>query len=1354
MNTEQRRAANLPPEEKRALLARLLREKAERPQAHPVSFGQQRLWFLDRLEPGTIGYVMPAALRLKGALDVDALKKSFDEVVRRHAVLRTTLSDVDGEPRQFVHPPAPVEPTERDLSALEEDARERAAMDIVMEAVRRPFDLEQGPLCRMVLLRLADEDHIILINLHHIVTDGWSTAILVRELAALYKAALDGRSSPLPELPIQYTDYARWQRTWLEGDGFKAEIDYWRKQLGGQLPKLELQTDYPRPAQQNYRGAGCARLIDRRMTEALSRLSRSEGATLFMTLLAAFKTLLYRHTGQEDLVLGTAVSGRQRAETEPLIGFFVNTLVLRTDISGGPTFIDVLRRVKTVSLGALANQSAPFEKLVEELKPERSAGKNPLFEILFNYGNMPRATASLEGLSLSLIELADAQAKHAVTLYADEMDDRIALSLVYQRALFSVERMEAVLAQYVYLLEQIVEAPDTSIDEYSLCAPETRDLLPDPCAPMTAPPVEPVTDMVRRWAVHTPEAPAVDQLGRALSYGRLQELADRISRRLAGEGLRPGDAVAVLGPRSVGLIAGIIAVMQSGGVLLLIDRTHPEKRRRQLLAEGGARQILDVRENDRVEVDPGDLAPLPVIGIDAADGSPLGETDPDAPLPAFRPGTDDPAYICFTSGSTGVPKGVLGTHRGLSHFIAWERDAFAVGPADRVAQLSRLSFDVAMRDIFLPLASGATLCLPPDQTRFDTSQILDWLESQSISLVHIVPAVAAASLASLSPDVRLRRLRWALFAGEALTDQLVRRWRGAFPESGDIANLYGPTETTLAKFWHPVPDPPWTGVQPVGRPLPGAQGLVVNKAGRPCGLCEPGEIVIRTPYRSLGYINADDAASGKFVVNPYRDDHEDILYYTGDRGAYRADGLLEVRGRLDHQVKIRGVRIELGEIQSVVAAHPDVDACVAAVKGEPDDDPRLVAYITAKPGRSLSIASLRALVRRELPKHHHPSHFVPLEKMPLLPNGKIDRKALPAPGTDRPDTENPYVAPRNDMERTLCRIWEDVLKVSPIGVHDDFFDLGGHSLLAVRLMAQIKKATGVSLPLATLFEDGAVEKLAPRLMDPSDRASGALVAIQPAGRERPLFFVHPAGGNVLCYAGLADRMGADRPFYGLQASGFDSERPPPDRIEEMAAQYLEAVVGAQPSGPYLLGGWSMGAIVAYEMAQQLVRRGQEVAFLALLDHMPPAPGDAGETLDEVSVMRRFLDGAVEADAASFESMSAEQRIAFFLRHAKRLNLIPPSVGEAEVRSYLKVYTANVQAVRRYSPRPYPGRVTLLRTKFDLPGTDETLGWGALARGGVDVFEVPGAHHEMVSEPHVSVLAQLLKDCLARVEGAG
>jgi len=1338
---------NLTLEEKRALAARLLREKAGRPKRHPVSFGQQRLWFMEQLEPGSAAYNMPAALRFRGPLNLPALEASLNEVVRRHEALRTTFANEDGEPVQLVHPPAPRALEVEAVSAPTREERERRAVEIVREQALRPFDLSAGPLLRAHLVRLSADEHIILINLHHIVTDGWSTAILVGELVSLYSAFTRGEPSPLAELPIQYADYARWQRGWMEGEKFEAELRYWREQLGGRLQKLELPTDYPRPPAQDYDGAACVTTLDERLTEALGALSRRAGATLFITLLAAFKTLLHRYTGQEEVALGTPISGRTQAETERLIGFFVNTLVLRTDLSGRPTFLEVIGRVKEVSLGAFANQTMPFEKLVEELQPERHLGKNPLFEIMFNFGSTPRKTVELEELSLSLVELEGHQAKHAVTLYADEAGDRIDLSVVYQRALFAPERMRSLLDQYVYLLEQLAEAPERPIDTYSLRPPGTLRLLPDPREPLPLLPYEPVTEAFARWAESTPAQVAVSHLGRDYTYRQLSDCAGELSRRLVAGGLQPGDTVAVLGPRSFALVACVVATLQTGGVLLLIDRTHPEGRRAQLVREANARHALVVTDDDE-EDGGGETAGLPSIRVRSSDGRILGGASAPASVPLFSPRGSDPAYLIFTSGSTGTPKGVLCTHGGLSHFINWEREEFDLRPEDRVAQLSRLSFEVAMRDMFLPLTSGATICLPPDQTEFGPEQMLPWLESEGATIIHIVPAVAEASLMRWTPALKLERLRWTLFAGEALTDHLVGRWRAALSRAGEIANLYGPTETTLAKFWYRVPREPSPGIQPVGRPLPHTQALVINKAGQLCGVGETGEIVIRTPYRSLGYINASQEQRDRFRPNPFRNEPGDTLYYTGDQGRYRADGLLEIQGRIDQQVKLGGVRIELGEIESIIAAHPDVGHCVAAVKGDSQENRRLVAYVIPKEGKAVSVSSLRGKVRRELPRYQHPSHYIFLDRLPLLPNGKVDRGALPEPGTERPETENPYVAPRDEVELKLSKVWEAVLKVSPVGVSDDFFELGGHSLLAVRLMAQIQKTFGRWLPLASLFEGASVEKLAQRLREESDEPCGPLVAIQPAGSRPPLFFVHPAGGNVLCYSELAKRLGAEQPFYALQACGFEEGAEPLSRIEEMASRYVEAVVRTQAEGPYHLGGWSLGAVVAYEMAQQFVARGQEVALLALLDHRPPV-GEDGEALDDLSIMRRFLEGYVELDDAALEAMSEEQRLLYLLEQGNKFDLIPPEVGVAQINSYLKVYRANLRALRGYTAAPYPGRVTLLKTRSGAAGEDETYGWGALAGQGVEVFEVPGRHHDMVAEPHVKVLADVLKESLRR-----
>tara|TARA_Y100001934_G_C12384957_1_gene794997 strand:+ start:5769 stop:9860 length:4092 start_codon:yes stop_codon:yes gene_type:complete len=1348
----------LSPEQKRTMLLRLLREKQQRIQPFCVSFSQRRLWFLDRMEPGSIGYIMPVALQLTGKFDLAAFQQGLGKVVERHGVLRTTLSDSGGELQQFLHSSMKIVPVIHDLRNSPLDKQEKLKTKIIQDEIKCPFDLEKGPLCRVTVLRLADDKNILLINLHHIITDGWSTGILANELVTFYQAELVGKTISLPPLPIQYTDYARWQQSWMKTKSSQREIDYWRKHLVSPLPRLELATDYPRPSSIDYRGGKYELTLNSTLVGALTTIGRHQEATMFMVLLTAFKILLYRYTGQEDIVLGTVVSGRQRAETESLIGLFVNTLVLRTKLCEHPTFIEALERVKEVSLGAMANQAIPFEKLVEDLNPERHPGKTPLFEIMFNFGNMPRATAEFGGIVPSFVELGGVQAKHAITLYADEARGDIKLSLVYQRALFNPERMHIMLQQLVYLLEQIALNPNNVITRYSLSTPETVNMLPDVRQKLPTLFYEPVTESFRRWVTRTPDNVAVSQTGRHLTYRQLQYLANTISDRLIACKFQPGDTVALIGPRSFGLISSIIAILQSRGVLLQIDHTYPEYRCKQLLTEGKARYVVQIIQDEDEGPDGADFFGLPVIRIsaNAEDVNRLLSDSVEQIQPSeFCSEQDDPAYICFTSGSTGTPKGVLCNHKGLSHFISWQREKFEVSQVDNVAQLSRPSFDVAMRDIFLPLSSGARLCLPPDQSKFETSEILAWLESESISIAHIVPAIAQASLINVTPSIKLKRLRWLLFAGEPLTDHLVNQWRNCFPQSGELANLYGPTETTLAKFCYHVPYPATPGVQPVGRALPQTQGLVLNEHGQICGIGELGEIVIRTPYQSLGYINVavEEGNKKQDGFRHLNDDPSNRCYYTGDFGKYRVDGLLDIVGRIDQQVKLGGVRIELGEIQSVICKHPGIRECLVRIMTT-DNDQRLVAYTVQEPGTSpIPVSSLRAKIRRELPKHMHPSFYICLEAFPLLPNGKIDQQALPLPGPERPELRDPYLAPRTETERNLCELWEQLLQVTPIGIHDDFFELGGHSLLAARLMAHISKAFNHSLPLASLFVDSTVEKLAKRLERSCERSYQPIVPIQPKGNNTPLFFVHPAGGNVLCYSALADLLGEEQPFYGLQSNVSGVNCQAPEKLEDMASRYIEAITRVQPSGPYFLGGWSMGAIVAYEMARQLALQNQQIAMLVLLDNRPSDYYTPDQVSDELSVMKQYFDGALDFDDTSLDDMTSQQRLDYFLSHAKTLGLLPPEVDKTQVRYYLQVYLANIRSVQNYSTQPYPHSVTLVRTKSATDGQDKTLGWDKFVEGGVEVFEIPGKHHELVFEPFVSDVADVLKQCLLRARSS-
>lgn len=1109
-------------------------------------------------------------------------------------------------------------------------------------------------------------------------------------------------------------------------------------------------------------------MIPQTLSVSLIELSRQEGVTLFMTLLAAFGIILHRYTGQEDILIGSPIAGRNRSEIEGLIGFFINTVVLRTDFSGNPSFRSVLSRVRQMALGAYAHQDMPFEKLVEELQPERDTSRNPLFQVWFNMLNLKDIQLELPGVVIEPVSMLETASKFDLTLYVTEKNQGIQLDLVYNTDLFASERMMEMLHQFHHLLNQIVAAADSQISLYSLVTPKARTLLPEPRAVLPEPSYELVTTMFTSWVNRTPEHSALRQGSRTWNYGKLGKSAQALAGVMLDHGVQRGDVVAVFGTRSFGLIASMVAVLLSGAVLLTLDPKLPSNRHLLMLKEAKAKYILYI-DSQRPE-DKEIHKSLTIICINPDTGEAINSPQDNSKainLPEIT--ADDPAYIFFTSGTTGIPKGVLGCHKGMAHFLSWQRQTFEIGQQDRVAQLTGLSFDVVLRDIFLPLTSGATLCLPEEGDNLEPTKILNYLEHEQISVLHTVPSLAQLWLANVPSGVYLRNLRWLFCAGEPLKETLVYRWRDAFPESGEIVNLYGPTETTLAKCYYKIPVECTPGVQPVGLPLPETQALVLTPNNQLCGIGEPGEIVIRTPFRTLGYINTQDENRSRFVKNLYRNDKRDWLYYTGDRGCYLPDGSLAILGRRDHQVKIRGIRIEPGEIETVLAQHPDVLQTVVIAREDVPGDQRLVAYIIPNQDWASTITDIRSFLLTKLPQYMLPSAFVLLDTMPLTPNGKVNRRALPAPDLSRQGSEATFVAPRNEVERQLTEIWEQTLGVQPIGVNDNFFELGGHSILAVKLFWQIEKTFNKNLPLAILFQSGTIEALAKIIcqedlaankalvntLDESITTWSSLIEIQPNGSKPPFFCIHGLGGEVLCFRELALHLGSDQPFYGLQPQGLDGKHPFHTRVEDMATHYIQEIQTLQPNGPYFLGGYSFGGVVAFEMARQLQEQGEQIGILVMLDSCRPGYSWRASFFKRVFL---HLNNIVQQGPAylwqrvvrwSYWRKSHLQNT--YDRYLEVALDIPVS------DKHLKVIDANTQAVREYIFPVYPGRAILLRTedqnRDEAIGTqyDPQFGWGEVVAGGLDIHYVPGSHLDLLNEPHVQELAEILRNCLIQAQ---
>ncbi len=1045
----------------------------------PLSFAQQRLWFLSEAGVGGTAYNMQYRLHLVGPLQIVALQSAIREILRRHEPLRTVFRSEDGVPYQVINCARDLEFPISDLSDLGGETKETIVARLMAQDYHRPFDLENDMMVRVRLLRMTASKHIFLFTVHHIAFDGSSAEIVARELAALYHDYHSGRPSSLPAIDVHYADFAAWQRHMLQGEILETYITYWRAQLDGAPTHLNLQSDRPRPRVQTYTGDEVGAMLAPRLGERLRALSRKENATLFMTLLAGFKLLMSRLCGQSDVIFGIPVEGRSHAQVENLVGFFVNTLVTRTDLSGDPTFNGLLRSVRNSTIEAYSHQDLPFEKLVETLAPERVLSRSPFFQVFFNMTTAEGTGFSLKDLRVKAIPKTSAATHFDITLYVLDRPPELRVNLVYNADLFAADRMDEVLRQYAHLLEQLSTSPEACIHDYNLVTVEAASVIPDPRVVLTAEPLPTVAEMLNGRVAEAAHKTALSRGDRRWSYQDVASMAESIARRLRSEGLESGDIVALHGSGSFGLVVGLVGVFMAGGVAMPIDSELPDNRKNVILQEGHATYLLEVvaPENPSRWAD---AQSLPTVLIDEDRGI------DDAAAPDRKSqherlsgrASSSAAYVFFTSGSTGTPKAVLGSHAGLSHFLNWQRATFDVGPGDRVAQLTSLSFDVVLRDILLPLVGGATLVVPPPSQTRDADSVLQWLRQEAVTVLHTVPSIAIFWLTHASIDMALPKLRVVFFAGEPLSADLVDRWRRAFTYEGDIVNLYGPTETTLAKCWYRVPRRVHPGIQPIGTTLPQTQILILSAEHRLCGIGEPGEIAIRTPYRSLGYRNNPEETARTFIQNPFRDAPDDLIYLTGDRGCYRHDGLLDISGRMDDQVKIRGVRIEPDEINQALRRHPLVKTCFVAAVQDDEGGSKLIAYVTTDLAEDTLSYQLHSYLAGVLPAAMIPSFFVKLVRLPLTANGKVDRRALPAVDMTGNASENTFIAPSSPTEERLAAIWIEVLGIDSVGIHDNFFDRGGHSLLAIQIISRIRKAFCYLLPVSVLFERPTISGLA------------------------------------------------------------------------------------------------------------------------------------------------------------------------------------------------------------------------------------------------------------------------------------
>ena len=1067
----------------------------------PLSFAQQRLWFLDQLVPASAFYNIPESVRLYGPLDVAALERSLNEIARRHEILRTTFILSGDEPVQKIGDWQRFALTVTSLEHLPLPERETEALRLVREEARHPFDLARGPLFRVRLLRLSGQDHVMVLVLHHIVSDDWSSRVLVREVSILYEAFRAGRPSPLSDLSVQYADFACWQREWLRGEVLQSHLDYWRGQLEGAPPELELATDRPRPAVQTFDGAYETMRLPPELSEKVRLLARREGVTLFMTLLAAFQTLLSRWSGQEDICVGAPIANRNRAELEPLIGFFVNTLVLRTDLSGDPTFRELLARVRQTTLGAYAHQDLPFEMLVDALQPERNLGHSPLFQAMFALQNNPSRIERLPGANLQLgpFEAHSGTAKFDLTAFAIEDADQLGFAFEYNTALFDASTIRGMLEQFRTLLESIVADAGHRLAalEYIPEADRRRLIHGFNQTAAEFPGGSCVHELFEEQVERTPAAIAAVCGEQAITYAELNVRSNQLAHYLRSLGAGAESRVGVCMERSVDLLVALLGVLKAGAAYVPLDPGYPSQRlsfliedsgMSLLLTESGLRHLLTGESLSTICLDTG----WPAI----ARQSVLN--------PGAAASPDNLCYVIYTSGSTGLPKGVMVTHRGLLNYLTWCRQAYPLDGGEGAPVSSSIAFDLTVTGLFGPLTAGRCVALMGEGLAGEslTGAVR---ARRGYSLIKITPAHLKLLAGQLTPEEARGAARALVIGGENLLPEHISFWQEHAPDTA-LINEYGPTETVVGCCVYQVPPGTgYSGAVPIGRPIINTQLYVLDTHLRPVPQGVRGELFIGGAGVARGYLNRPDLTAECFLPDPFSDVPGARLYRSGDMVRLRRDGNLECLGRADEQVKIRGFRIELGEVEAALAQHPDVEAAALVARDAILGEKELAAYCVPANGAELSAAALKAFLAERLPEFMIPAVYVPMESLPLTPNGKIDRRALPAPSGRALPAASAFVAPRTATEETLAMFWAGLLGVDQVGAADSFFDLGGHSLLATRLAARVREAFATELPLQAIFENPTLEGQA-RCIEEACRVARGLAAppIVPVSRQQDL----------------------------------------------------------------------------------------------------------------------------------------------------------------------------------------------------------------------------------------------------------
>ncbi len=1321
--------------------------------AFPASFAQRRLWSVEQTEATGGAYNVSCGLRFNGELHIDRLAAAFNYLDDRHEILRTTLAIEAGELRQVVRPPGSLllrlERLEGGIVSAE------SALRLRLEAeAAAPFDLAAGPLLRATLFRLGARDHALEITMHHSIVDAWSIDILVKELAAAYNA---GPEQPaLAPLPIQYADFSVWQIEAQSGEGMAGKLRYWQQELAGPLPTLELPIDHPPSPTQTYEGSRISLEIGPEISKPIRRLARETNATVFMALLASFQVFLYRHTGQTDVIVGTPVTGRTRRETADLIGFFLNMLAIRVDFTGDPKFREIIAQVRDKVLGALDAQEVPFEHLVDVLQVRRDLSRHPIFQAVFVYQLAPEPVPVFSGATVErLPSVPSRTSKFDLMLSITDDGHGLAAEFEYNTGLFDAETVRRMAERYLVLLRGIVAAADEGSAPVSLLPllpPDERSDLLDRWNQTTTdyPRDATMVALFEQQADLAPDSVAVivPRIGtpQRITYRELDERANRLARHLQDEGLAPGSAAGILLDRSAEFVVAILATLKAGCTYVPLDPSLPAERVRRMLEEANAALLVTT---SRI------AAKLPRGATPAVylDGAGTGRGGEAAGRPALIHNPDVPAYIMYTSGSTGQPKGVAIPHRAIIRLVR-NTNYVSLSSTDVILACAPMAFDASTFEIWGSLLNGGQLVLFPDDVPHpnDIGRLIAeygvttlWLTA---GLFHLMAETNARGFAGL---------RQLLAGGDVLSPSLVRKALQHLPK-GVLINGYGPTENTTFTCCHRMTDAGEVG-ETVAIGPPNAHTRVYKLDARmevvPGG--GRGELWTAGDGLATGYRNDAELSAARFRQNPFDSDPKARIYCTGDIARYRQDGVIEFFGRKDTQIKIRGFRIEPGEVERTICLYAGVADAVAIARERGAGNKVLLAYMVPAQGATIEIGEMRSFLRQRLPEYAVPSGFMCLPAFPLTPHGKVDHAALPDPVVHR----GPVVGLPDALETQILVIWEQALGITGIGVDDNFFDLGGNSLRAITMLSSVERALGRPVPVAALYRGQTVATMAVALRDDSVDPSRQAIAIQPGGT-RPILFVVPGvNGDVIGYEALARALGPDQPLYGLRSVGLDGEHPPLETVTEIAAWLLAEVERVQPRGPYRLAGFCMGGIVAYEIAQQLAARGEQTELLGLIDTWAPEVIQAKRRRTRYGTQLAFLARGVSRHLRAMWIQPRGERLGYLLRSSRILGQMVKQRdvyrGDSRVLHHEMVTHANQRAAAGYRPAPYDGGMLLVLSNEveRRPDEDARLSWQKLARDECTVIRVSGKDSgALLRTPHVTHLAAALERQLAPTGGQG